>query len=193
MKYVLSRYNHKIGWLSDYTDDFVVYDRSHIPLKGAIVVENRGSDIYDKFSYIIDNYDSLPKVVCLIKANLFDYIKPKEFENIKDNITFTPILSQAHHTYLPICWYEDGMYCEINNYWYLNGHPAKYAKEIIEFFKMEERAYNVFAPGSNYILLRENIIRQPLEIYKRLRSYLEWTVYPGDAQLIERNLYYLWK
>lgn len=193
MKWIVSRYEHKIAYLKDYTDDVVLYDRSARPLSGAIVVANIGSDIADKFKFIIDNYDNLPDVAVYTKANLFDYIKPREFEKIKDNQVFTPILSQEHHIYKPVCWYEEGMYCEINNYFYLNSHPAKYAKEIIKYFKMDERAYNVFAPGSNYILPAGNIRKVPLETYKLLKSYLDWAVYPGDAQLMERNLYYLWK
>lgn len=193
MKYVISRYNHNLSWLTDYSNDFVIYDRSKQPLKDSIVVPNIGSDLFDKFSFIIDNYSNLPEVAVYTKANLFDYIKPREFEKIKDNQTFTPILSQDHHTYEPICFYKDGLYHEINNYWYLNEHPAKYAKEIIEFFQMDKREYNAFAPGSNYILPKENIFKHPKEVYEKLRSYLDWAVYPGDAQLLERNLYYLWK
>lgn len=193
MKYVISRYNHNISWLNDYTNDFIIYDRSTSPVNGAIVVPNIGSDLYDKFGYIIDNYDNLPDVAVYTKANLFDYIKPREFEKIKDNKIFTPILSLSHHTYEPVCRYKDGMYEEINNYWYLNVHPAKYVKEIKEYFKMDQRVYNVFAPGSNYILPKENILKHPKSVYETLRSYLEWAVYSGDAQLLERNLWYLWK
>lgn len=204
MKWILSRYNHKIAYVKDYTDDLVLYDRSEnrLNIKQAMdlgikidmkSVENKGSDIYDKFSWIIDNYDNLPDIALLSKANLFDFIKPREFEKIKDNTTFTPILSQEHHTYRPVCWYMDNIYCERNDYWYLNPHPAKYAKEIKDYFHMEERAYNAFAPGSNYILPRKNILRTSLGDYKQLRSCLEWAVYPGDAMLLERNLYYLWR
>lgn len=192
MKYVISRYNHGLAWLSDYSSDYVLYDRSPQPLPGAIVVPNIGSDIFDKLSFIIDNYDNLPDIAVYTKANLFDYIKPREFEKIKDNKTFTPILSQDHHTYEPICFYKDGLYHEFNDYWYLNEHPTKYAKEIIEIFEMDKRDYNAFAPGSNYILTRSDIQRHPKVLYEKLRSYLDWAVYPGDAQLLERNLYYLW-
>ena len=193
MRWVVSRYNHEISYIQDYTNDVILYDRSEIPLDNAIVVPNMGSDIYDKFSYIIDNYDNLPDCAVYTKANLFDYIKPREFKKIKDNQTFTPILSLEHHTYRPVCWYEGGMYCERNDYWYLNVRPAKWAKQIKEFFKMNEREYNKFAPGSNYILPKENILQHPKSVYEELRSYLEWDVYPGDAQLLERNLFYLWK
>lgn len=193
MKYVISRFNHNLAWLSDYTRDYDLYDRSERPLAGAKVVPNIGSDLYDKFCYIIDNYDNLPEVAVYTKANLFDYIKPREFEKIKNNTTFTPILSQDHHTYLPVCYYENNLYHEINNYFYLGSHSARYFKEITEFFNMGDRDYNAFAPGSNYILPRENIRKHDRKVYELLRSYLEWDVYPGDAQLIERNLYYLWK
>jgi hypothetical protein len=57
---------------------------------------------------------------------------------------------------------------------------------------MDERSYNKFAPGSNYILPKENILKHPKEFYVKLRGYLEHSVYPGEAQLLERNLYYLW-
>lgn len=191
-KWIISRYNHKIGFLKDYTDDYVIYDRSEVPVEGAIVVPNIGSDIYDKFTYIIDNYDNLPDVAVFTKANLFDYIKPREFEKIKDNKTFTPILSQEHHTYMPICYYKDGMYYEKNDYWYLLQSPARHTEEIKDIFKMNEREYNAFAPGSNYILPKENILKHSRDFYIKLRSFLEWSAYPGDAYLLERNLYYLW-
>ena len=193
MKYVLSRFNHNIDWLSNYTTDFVIYDRSDTPLKNSIIVPNIGSDIYDKFTYIIDNYDNLPEIAVYTKANLFKYITPQEFDLVKDNKVFTPLLTQNHKTYMPVCYYQEGMYHEINNYFYLGVHPARYANEIKYIFQMEKRTYNAFAPGSNYIVPKKNILKHPLSLYNKLRSYLEWDRYPGDAQLMERNLYYLWK
>lgn len=192
MFYVISRYNNDLSWIPD-GSDFVLYDRSDIPLIGANVVPNRGSDIHDKFSFIIDNYDNLPDVAIYTKGNLLKYITPEEFELVKDNREFTPLLTQHHETDGIVNYYENGMYYEINNYFYLHPHPAKYAREIIDHFRMYRRDYNGFAPGSNYILPKENILQHPRELYQRLRSYLEWTVYPGDAQLLERNLWYLWR
>lgn len=193
MKYIISRFNHDLDWLKEYTNDYVLYDRSPHPLKESIVVPNLGSDIYDKFSFIIDHYDNLPDVAVYTKANLFKYISREEFDRVKDNTTFTPLLTRAHHVYYPICGYDkNGMYCEVNSYWYLGAHKARYAKEIIEFFGMDKREFNTFAPGSNYILPRENILKHSKETYIKLKSYLDWDVYPGDAQLLERNLYYLW-
>lgn len=194
MKWIISRYNHDISYLPEYTDDYVIYDRSDKePIApNAYRVANTGTDIYDKLNYIVDNYDNLPDVAVYTKANIFKYISKEEFDKIKDNKVFTPLLTQYHKTYLPVCWYENEMYCERNDYWYLYSHPAKYAEEIKGIFNMHQREYNKFAPGSNYILTKEDIHKHPKEFYETLMSFLDWDVYPGDAQLLERNLYYLW-
>lgn len=195
MKYILSRYNHDISWLKDYTDDYVLYDRSEEPIEGSIVVPNIGSDIYDKFTYIIDNYDNLPEVAVYTKANIFKYITKEEFDKIKDNKTFTPILTQNHQEKPGVCYYKDRLYYEKNNFWYLDSHPCKNIDtqmELCEMLGMNGKEYIGFAPGSNYIVPRENILKHPKSFYEKLRSYLDWTVYPGEAQIIERNLYNIW-
>lgn len=193
MRWIVSRYNQNIEYIKEYTDDVVLYDRSEKPLDTATFkVPNIGSDIMDKFTYIVDNYDNLPNVAVYTKANLFQYIHKDEFDELKDNTIFTPLLTQRHKTKMPISFYEDGMYYEVNNFWYLYEHPAKFAKEIIDFFHMEERDYNAFAPGSNYILTKKDIKKHPKSLYVKLLSFLDWDIYPGDAFLIERNLFYLW-
>lgn len=200
MKFIISRYNHDLGWLKYYTKDFVLYDRSEEPLEGSIVVPNIGSDIYDKLGFIVDNYDNLPDVAVYTKANLFKYITQTEFDEIKDNKTFTPLLTKNHKTYSDlegvVCFYdENGMYNERNDYWYLREHATKSinsANELKQALGLEGKKYLTFAPGSNYILPKKNILKHSKDFYEKLRSYLEWSVYPGEAQLIERGLYYLW-
>src|SRR3990167_9597777 len=137
MLYVISRYNHVISWIKDYTDDYVLYDRSPIPTEGSIIVPNIGSDWYDKLSYIIENYDNLPDVAVYTKANIFKYITREEFNRIKNKETFTPILTRNHIEKHGICHYTtDGMYNEINNYWYLDSHYARNPDELIDLLGM---------------------------------------------------------
>lgn len=194
MKFIISRYNHDMEWLKDYPDaEVIIYDRSEVPMEGAIKTPNIGSDIYDKFTYIIDNYDNLPDVAIYTKANLFKYISKEEFDAVKDNKTFTPLLTQKHKTYMPVCYYEDGIYWETNNKWFLIQHPARKAKELMELLGLTDMEYLPFAPGSNYLLPKENILKHSKEHYIKLRNYLKWSVYPGEAQIMERGLYTLWK
>lgn len=194
MKYVISNYNNDLSWVREYTNDYVVYDQSGTAgLPETIIRLHIGSDIYDKFSFIIDNYHNLPDIVVFVKGNLFKYISKEEFDGVCQKKTFTPLLTKNHKTTLPVCFYsEDGMYNEINNFWYLNHHRTERAGELIELLGIRDEEYLKFAPGSNYIVPRENILKHSKEYYKKLRSFLEWGEYPGEAQIIERHLYTLW-
>lgn len=201
MKYVVSRYNHDVSWLSEYTDDLVLYDRSPEPLPGSVAVPNVGSDIHDKLTFIIDNYHQLPDVAVYTKANLFKYITREEFDRVKDNATFTPLLTMGHRTYSdergPVNFYRDGIYWERNEDWFLNAHQTKnnfrIPAELKELLGTWNMRYVPFAPGSNYILPKENILKHPKSFYEKLRSYLEWDRYPGEAMIIERGLYTIWR
>lgn len=220
MKIILSNYNFTPNWVKEYTEDYFIYDRSDgkeylkdFPPEKIGYVENIGSDIFDKFSWIIENYDSLPDVVLLSKSNIFKYITKKEFDKVKDNTTFTPLLTQNHKEVLcdygmpepetPFSFYKDKMYYELNYPSYLKEHRTKdeywcyldtfYHFPFLRLLGLNNMKYIPFAPGSNYILPKGNILKHPKEFYEEIRRYLEWDRYPGEAMICERALYTLWK
>lgn len=198
-QFIVSRYNQDCGWIAEYAPSMILYDRSEEPIPGSIIVPNLGTDIADKLHYIITNYNNLPPVAIYTKANLMKYITKEEFEKVKDNQTFTPLLTMNHRTYKDdkdkdVCFYKDGIYWEINNMWYLNMHPVKHdPREIQKLLGIDGMEYVPFAPGSNYILTAENIRKHPQDFYIKLYNYLMWAVYPGEAQIIERGLYTIFK
>lgn len=196
MKFIVSRYNNDIEWVKDYTDDFVVFDRSEIPLDWpqVHVVPNIGSDIYDKFKYIVDNYDNLPDVAVYTKGNLFKYMPREEFDAVKDNKVFTPLLTKNHVVDGVISMYnEDGVYMEVNDAWILNVFPDKASRQFAKFLGVTGQPYFTFAPGANYILPKENILKHPKEFYQKCLEYIGWDRYPAEAQLLERSLYHIWR
>ena len=199
INFVISRYNQDTGWVGQYAPSMTLYDRSDEPIPGSIIVPNLGSDLADKLHFIINNYNNLPPVAIYTKANLFKYISQPEFDKVKNNTWFTPLLTMNHRTYddangKPVCYYKDGIYWEINNLWYLNSHPVKHdPKEIQALMGIDKMEYVPFAPGSNYILTAEDIRRHPIEFYVKLYNYLTYAVYPGEAQIIERGLYTIWR
>ncbi|MEK7564208.1 MAG: hypothetical protein AAB510_01390 [Patescibacteria group bacterium] len=200
---MVSNYNADISWILDYTDNYIIYDRSDtdewvkpFDPKKVMKVPNIGWDIYDKFTYIIDNYENLPSSMILTKGNIFKYITKEEFDNICNNKVFTPIFTKHHKIHLPVAFYgDDGMYNEINNSWYLNIFASKYFKtydDLIWPFIKNIPKYIKFAPGSNYLVTRENILQYPKSFYEQLRTYIDYSPHPGEAQIIERILYHLW-
>mgnify|MGYP001566264382 CR=1 FL=1 len=209
-RFVVSRWNGQdVGWISEYAPDMILYDRSDFPIPGANIVPNLGSDIADKLHFIISNYNNLPPVAIYTKANLFKYITKEEFDKVKDNSFFTPLLTmnhkevkydgteeyvKRHGTDKDVSYYQNGIYWELNNLWYLNEHPIKHdPKEVMKTLGIDNLEYVPFAPGSNYILTASDIRRHPIELYQKLYNYVHWAVYPAEAQICERGLYTLWR
>lgn len=198
MLYVLTHYQGDWQWVKKYTDNYLIYDRSGGPdFPQRVERENIGDADYDRLSYLVDHYDSLPEVFLLAKSNLWKYCPEPEFQAFKDRREYTPLLTKHHKTYEPVCRYnEEGMYEEINNSWYLNSHPSRYFASYGDFaaaFGLPNPEYLEFAPGGNYILARERVQRYPVEFYKALRDLLPWSVRPGEAQMIERTYHHLWR
>lgn len=184
----MNDYHNNSEWIKEYTNDFVLYDKKD---------KNVGSNIYDYMSFIVDNYDSLPDLMLFGKTNMLErHITKEEFDKLVKNKIFTPLLTQNHQTKDGICWYEDGIYCEINDYWYLLEHPTKNygsCAEVKKIMKMENRLYNPFPPGSCYIIPKKNVLKYSKDIYIKLRDYCDWHETPGEAYILERGLYLFWK
>src|ERR1700761_7220395 len=115
MKYVLTHYQGDWTWVKNYTNDFLIFNRTEEEIPTSIPRENTGDADYDKLTYLIDFYDELPEVFLWSKSNLFKFINREEFEELKDHTSFTPLLTKSHKTYAPVCHYEQGIYWEINN------------------------------------------------------------------------------
>jgi hypothetical protein len=185
MQIVVNNYhNNDLSWLK--SDDLIVYDKKD---------KNVGSNIYDYFDYIIKNYDNLPDVIMFTKGNMLErHITPEEFEKVRHNTTLTPLLTMNHKTEMPVCYYEDGLYYEINNYWYKHEHLVR--EEVFNwlkwYLKIEDKKYLGFAPGACWIVPRENILKNSLYFYMNLKDAVSHDGNPAEAHLIERSLYYIW-
>jgi hypothetical protein len=201
MKYVLTHYSGDWEWVREYTDDFLIYNRTDEEIPNSIKRENVGDADFDRLSYIVDNYYNLPDVFLLSKSNLLEkFITKEEFDEIKDNKCFTPLLTKNHKTYSdsigPVCFYDsNGQYNERNNSWYLASTPALYFNDYTDFakaFYLPNPQYLTFAPGGNYILTRDTVHKYGLDFYESLRSILPYSQRPGEAMMIERSLYTIW-
>lgn len=193
---LVSAYNNDLTWLNEYTDNHVIYNQGD-PINNvhSVLRPHRGTDILDKFSWIVENYDNLPDIVMFIKGNLFKYISQEEFDVICNNKKFTPLLTRDHKTEMPIAYYENGIYNEVNNSWYVPQFPHKFFSNYDDFAKemgLPKPEYLPFAPGSNYIVPKENILKRSKEFYEKLIKYLDYDSYTAEAQMCERSLYTIW-
>lgn len=207
MKFVLVGYNQDFSWVKDYTDDYLLYDRSEtddfikdFPADKVIKTENVGNADYDRLCYLVDNYDNLPEVFVWSKANLFKYISKEEFDKLKDNTTFTPLLTQNHRTYQDnngwVCYYEAGMYHERPDSWFFGQFQSKYVNDWQEWSRLlmlPQHHYIPFAPGGNYILTRETVHKYSKDFYDKMAQMLPYCRLPVEAQCCERSYNLLWR
>ena len=209
MDIILINYNFTPNWLLDYPEfsPVTIYDRSDdgvtrkLDRFGKVIKTiNHGNVDFDRLTYIIDNYETLPDVFLLSKSNLFKFITKEEFESVKDNTTFTPLLTQDHKTYSDrygvVCYYYKSLYYERNDDWFLYAVPPRYVStwdEWAKMFDLPNPDYIPFFPGGNCILTKETVWKYPKEYYERMRETLNWTMLPGEAYLVERSYYLMWK
>lgn len=207
MKKILVNYNFTPdkSWIGD---DYIIYDRSDDGIDHLrdfdqtkiIRTENVGQVDYDKLCYLVNNYDSLPEVFLWGKTNLFKFITNQEYDQVKDNKFFTPLLTKDHKTYSDnngiVNYYTADIYWERNNSWYLSQFPTKYFNSYQDFakaFQLPCPPYLPFAPGGNYILTREIVHKYSRDFYSNMASILPYCREPGEAQMAERSYFNLWK
>ena len=205
-QWIVNCYNQNIDWIGQYTNDYIVYDKSgHLQETQRIKHQkNVGYNIYDYMDYIISNYKSLPDICVFLKANVFQHCKKETFDKLIKNNFFTPIEDYSHIA--ESAWHKkalDGGYMELNNSWYIYSHQQTYGSEVCRYFT----SYNAFldlmfhnpqypqwirfAPGAQYIVPRENILFYTKEFYEKLLGFVDYHQIPVEAHVIERALYYI--
>lgn len=208
---VISNYHNEINWVAEYTQNYIIYDQSigkidyppNLDLKKIIKSKHLGHNIRDYCTFIIDNYDSLPKCTIFATGNIFPrHVSQKCFNRLMNNRYFTPIEDlKRYKPRWPTCFFSsDGGYCEINNSWYFKcGHPIKYFNSYNDFLKFCFKdpvipRYIRFAPGANYIVPRENILKLPKIFYQNLKKFVSYkqSDIPVESYIIERAFHTLW-
>ena len=61
------------------------------------------------------------------------------------------------------------------------------------FENYNQKRYIRFSPGCNYIVPSENIYKYPKDLYLRLRSLVDYAPVVGEAHILERALYLIFK
>ncbi len=203
---VISNYGWDISWVPDYTDNYLIYDRSkkmnlpkNIDRAKVIKSPNVGYNSYDYFRFIVDNYDNLPDVTIFAKGHCFPrHISQTYFDRVMNNDRFTPLMDETQHKpKMPVSYIKDGLYYEINNSWYFNTWKGKYFSNYNDFLRYVYKKPNIlkyipFAPGGDYIMPRKNILKLPKKLYQDMMVFMSHCREPVETHMIERACYTLW-
>jgi hypothetical protein len=211
---VVSNYNTDLEWTKmtyDYgfsPKNTVIYDRSDEEkdwshLGTSIRSPNVGENIYDMMRFILENYDCLPDISIFVKGNLFS----RSEENGGENYYTTRerfIRSLQANYFLPIERYHPTTSFNINGggyiepSWYHHHSSSKYFSTYSQLMQLLfenpiNPDYIRFAPGGNYVVPKENILKYSSKLYEKLMLYCSHCeVVCAEAYLIERALYAIW-
>ena len=192
------------SWLNDFTDNFLIYDRAHRFSESDKVKhqKNVGANIYDIFDFITENYNDLPEIMIFCKGNVIPrHCGIRKFIEICNNTTFTPIENYIRET--PAFNHgiysfvdENDRYHEKNNEVNATVRNTYKARSIHSYSQLLnmifedgiEGEYIRFAPGSNYILPKKDVLKYNKHFYETMRNLVSWHVQPGEAYLLERAM-----
>ena len=204
--FVVSAYNNDISWIEEYTDSYIIYDKSHTLEESdkIIRVPNVGYNCYDICHFVVENYDNLPDIVGFLEGNPLDHCKRETFDKLIYNETFTSIEDYSH---VPESYAHkkdiDGGYMERNNSWYVTSHISTHGNDVQKFFinyndflaylfeKPDYPQWIRFAPGGQYIVPKENILYYSKDFYRKIMVIIDYHRIPLEAFMVERALYYI--
>lgn len=209
MKAVLVNYNYDPEWLKDYPQlEVILFDRSDDGVERNLIqygsvykTTNLGDVDYDKLSWLVENYDTLPDVFLWGKTNLFKFVEKDYFDEMLSKREFAPLLKFNHKTYSDkfgqVCFYREDMYWERADNWFFHAggvdvRNVKSWEQWCDMFAIPKSAYTPFPPGGNYILTKERVHRYSRDMYKAMRDLMPHSRRPVEAQCAERSYYRLW-
>ena len=204
--FVISNFNTDPKQYLEYCEDYILYDQStNFEIKRLLnnknlkieFVENTGHNISDYFRFFIDNYDSLPQFIMLLKGNIIGRHVTQDFFNrfyAKKQYTF--LYDDRNFKENPGIAYQlyDGAFLEINNEWYKNAKPYKYFETYNDLLRFVFKnpivpKWLIFSPGACYIVSKEQVIQYPKAFYENLKYLVSYTYFPSEAYHVERMLH----
>lgn len=196
------------SWVVDFTENYLIYDRAHRFQENEKIKhqQNVGYNIYDIFHFITENYEKLPNIIIFCKGNVIPrHCGILKFINIINNTEFTPIENYIREvpTFTERCYAyvdeNDGYnecFNEVNNTaWRMGTRYVSTYKELLdEIYENANHGYYIrFAPGANYLLTKKDILRYNKNFYETMRKFVSWSRQPGEAYILERALYTIFK
>jgi hypothetical protein len=201
--FVISRYKEDLSWISNYTDSYIVYDKSGDQNNDFRFVSspNIGGNQRDISRFAYDNYEHLPDIMIFLQAYPFDHCKQDVFDALVKKTAFTAI---EYYGSIPANGWEqrteDGEYMEINNNWYIEAHNFSHGKtcpytSFDEFMNKYFSDYTHldwlrFPPGSQFIVPRKNILHYPKVFWFSLMNEMN-ELNGTTAHVVERALWYI--
>jgi len=199
----------------------LIYDRTPDDFEGksdikhlgkVIPSPNVGSNPYDIGRYIVDHYDNLPDVMIHVKGNLLQkkYTTEERFIYALQSNWFVPIdggtLCESYFANMvndnwfaqPMEW-EDRIEKEKSDeIKMMKIYPRisslrEFIKDLFEVEDKDIPKFLSFAPGANYVVPKNCILKYSKNFYKKIMDYTDYNNNPIEAHWFERVFQLAWQ
>jgi len=208
-KYIISRYDEKIGWLHPILGDCIIFNKGKklgIPNEHCIPNLGRESETYLRF--LIENYDDLPDCCVFSQGGIKDHMNIRLFR-MKPHLYLKQLEIEAMGN---IPQTSDWRYRvrgeDYKNHisWGINpkissqngrGDPAKKENHLIfkDWFQKNIKTIpkkELFHyPFALFAVTKEQIQTHPKEYYENLIKEVNWDINPIEGHYFERSWYYI--
>jgi hypothetical protein len=191
-------------------------NKSSINHLGKVIkTSNVGSNPHDIGKYIVNNYENLPEQMIFVKGNLLEkgystkerfiyalksnWFVPIDRGPLREKINEFPLLCNDNWFSFPIEWEFNHQTCgDIANLHETKVYPRiKNFKDFLkDLFVIEENefpTYISFAPGANYAVPKNCILKYNKNLYKKIMFYTNYHNNPLEAHWFERVFQYMWQ
>lgn len=203
--FCISYFDGDLSWVERICgSNYVIYAKGPLPAnapKNTVELPNVGYNIYSYLTYIIDHYDSLPKLIVFCKNNVFErHVSREVFESACEREIFTPIEEPDRWDRIAFpasVISNDGGFLELNNNWYVTGYDRRFFQNFDAYYEFVFEAarrphYLRFAPGANYVVPRKHVLNRSRNFYINLREFVAHSQYSCESHFIERSLVAIW-
>jgi len=188
---VIARYNEDIGYLLNYSNISIVYNKgdNRIPLNfNYINLPNIGRESHTYLYHIIKNYDNLANKTLFIQGNIKDH----KLYPLNDYLYNKNIFIGKKSTY-PINFLKNhinhnGKY--LNELYNRDLKKSKYTPyEWINLIGIDITQINKFEMiwGANFSISKDLIRKKPKIFYENIIKYLEYDKNPEEGHYFERS------
>lgn len=200
-KIIVARYNENIEWLKNEMENVVVFNKGEpLCIDNEIIVENKGRESETYIRYIIDHYDNLPDILVFTQARISDHFPGADINyliELKDQAllhsksqNFFVHTDVGTNRYFDKEWNisEYGYYLTDN---YLHNKHISFYDWFVEHINSTYPNPICVYGAAVFSVKKENVLRNPIEYYKKLINLVNHHSNPIEAHFFERSWYYI--